>query len=137
LAGEAGRGEWLSNSSTPTRGWPDDRQSGRSAVDGMTIRYESRYRQYVRDRGLGTNETSGSSIGSYLSRLRRVSRTLEEIIAPAFLNCDDDVKRIADRLRGKIPEQAISDCQSAMTIYVAMVQYYQLFPSAGGSTTSD
>lgn len=91
----------------------------------MTIKQESHYRQYIRDRGIGMKNARGDS---YIWRLRRVSRSLGEIISPTMLNCNADVEYIAERLRGRIPDNAINDCKSAMTLYVDMVRYYRLSP---------
>ena len=94
------------------------------------IEQEALYRQYIQDVGVGSNNTKGSSVDSYLSRLRRISRLLDEKISPALLHSIEDVKRIADKLGEQIPQKPLGDCKTAMNRYVDMVRDRVLWPPA-------
>jgi hypothetical protein len=88
----------------------------------MTIEHEARYREYIQERGVGSNDLAASSPDSYVSYLNSVSRLLGVTISPALLNCEEDVESIASKLLGNRADKTIGNYKSAMRQYVAMVR---------------
>lgn len=98
----------------------------------MTIEHETRYREYIQEQGVGSNDLVASSPNSYVSYLRSVSQLLGETISPALLNCEENVEQIADRLKGNRAKNTIRNYKSAMRQYVAMVGEDRLLPRGHG-----
>jgi hypothetical protein len=88
----------------------------------MTIQHEPRYREFIEAHGVGDNDAVASSVESYVSYLRSVSRLLDVPIAPSILNCEADVERIASQLDGQRADNTVRNYKSAMRQYVAMVR---------------
>jgi hypothetical protein len=88
----------------------------------MTIQHEPRYREFIQFRGVGSNDVVAASVESYVSYLESVSRILGIPISPELLRGEDDVERIAERLRGLRAEKTINNYKSAMRQYFAMVE---------------
>jgi len=88
----------------------------------MTIQHEPRYREFIKASGVGDNDAVASSVESYVSYLRSVSRIVGVPISPALLNSEADVERIATQLLGTRADNTIRNYKSAMRRYVAMVR---------------
>lgn len=89
------------------------------------IKHEERYLEYIKQRGVGAKDQSGSTPASYVSYLNGVSRVLEADISPELLNSEEDIERIVSQLQGHFEQGTIRNDVSAMRQYVSMV-------SAGG-----
>lgn len=83
---------------------------------------ETAYRRFLATQGVGAKDRVASSIDSYVSYLRTVSRLTSAEVTPVTLRCEDDVLDFVARLDGKAALKTIRNCRSAMRHYVAFVQ---------------
>ena len=93
------------------------------------IQNERRYLEFIRQRGVGTNDQVSSSPDSYVSYLNSVSRILRIDITPDLLHHEGDVTRIMNEIRGEQADGTIRNYGSAMRQYVAMVIEHGLGPT--------
>lgn len=84
--------------------------------------HEQGYRSFIEGRGVGRNDRIASSVDSYVSYLRSVSKILGEDITPWLLCSESDVRRIAARMEGHRQPRTIDNYKSAMRQYVAFIQ---------------
>ena len=66
------------------------------------ILYEQEYIRHLHKVGVGENDKFGSSINSYISYLRSVSKILIMNISPETVVNEEDIENIFQRLHGKI-----------------------------------
>ncbi len=86
------------------------------------IVHEGSYLCWIEQQGVGVNDRVASSPRSYLSYLHSVSELIGSDISPAVLRTEDDVLRIARRLKGKRADATVRNYKSAMRQYVSMVE---------------
>ena len=86
------------------------------------IFHEQQYREYLAKVGVGKNDKIASSIESYVSYLRSVSKILSIDISPSTVADETDIQDIYQRLQKKRSEKTISNYRSALRQYAQMVQ---------------
>lgn len=86
------------------------------------IRHESRYLEFIKQRGVGANDMVASSPSSYVSYLRSVSRIINAEISPDILRRETDINGIKKELKGKRSAKTINNYCSAMRQYIAFVE---------------
>ena len=87
----------------------------------MGIKFQAEYIDFIMSQGVGSNDKVASSVNSYLSYLRSVSRHLGVDICPETLSCEDAIQGLATALDGVRRPRTIGNYVSAMRQYVAMV----------------
>jgi hypothetical protein len=90
------------------------------------IFHEQQYREYLAKVGVGRNDNVASSIESYVSYLRSVSKILNIDISPSTVADEDDIQDIYQRLQKKRSEKTINNYRSAMRQYAEMVKDLRL-----------
>jgi len=85
------------------------------------IKYEIKYRSYIKARGVGSNDRVGDSIKSYISYLNSVSRHLNITVGPKTLSSERDIANLSNKLKRKVSDKSIKNYGSAMRQYVSMV----------------
>ena len=97
-----------------------------NAGDGQVL-YKDQYEAWIRSRGVGSRNPSGGSIGSYVSRLMRVSRELRIVIGPTTVSDHADTESITNRLVKKgVNKGSAADCSTALKHYADMVEAKKL-----------
>lgn len=86
------------------------------------IFHEQQYRECLAKVGVGRNDNIASSIESYVSYLRSVSKILNIDISPSTVADENDIQDIYQRLQKKRNEKTISNYRSAMRQYAKMVK---------------
>ena len=86
------------------------------------IKYEIKYKSYIKAKGVGSNDRVADSIKSYLSYLRSVSKHLNISITPKTLSSEIDIVNLSNKLKGKVSDKTIKNYGSAMRQYVSMVK---------------
>jgi len=90
------------------------------------IDHEVKYKQFIKQQGVGSNDKVADSVKSYLSYLRSVCRHLNINISANNLRSEHDIQHFSLRLKGKVSEKTISNYGSAMKQYIKMVQELDL-----------
>lgn len=90
--------------------------------DCIMIFHEQQYRECLAKVGVGRNDNIASSIESYVSYLRSVSKILNIDISPSTVADENDIQDIYQRLQKKRNEKTISNYRSAMRQYAKMVK---------------
>lgn len=85
-----------------------------------------RYVEFIKSRGVGSNDLIASSPDSYVSYLRSVSKLIGAAISPDILRTEQDIRSIARRIDGRRAANTINNYCSAMRQYTAMVSAYRL-----------
>lgn len=88
----------------------------------MMIKYEIKYRGYIKAKGVGSNDRVGDSVKSYISYLNSVSRHLNITISPETLSSEIDIVNLSNKLKRKVSDKSIKNYGSAMRQYVSMVK---------------
>jgi hypothetical protein len=86
------------------------------------ILFQQEYIEYLDNVGVGKNDKVASSIDSYVSYLRSVSKILDFNISPSTVAVENDIKNIFQRLHGKRADKTLSNYCSALRQYAHMVQ---------------
>ncbi|MCI5162924.1 MAG: hypothetical protein D3917_13090 [Candidatus Electrothrix sp. AX5] len=92
----------------------------------MTLEYQQQYEEFIKQKGVGSNDVVADSVKSYVSYLNSVSRYLEITVGPSTLASDADIQNIAKNLKGKVHDKTINNYKSAMKRYVEMVKHFDL-----------
>ncbi|MCH1920630.1 hypothetical protein L9G15_14475 [Shewanella sp. A3A] len=92
----------------------------------MSIAYQEQYTHFIREQGVGANDSVASSVASYLSYLHSVGRHLGIEISPSTLHSENDVQNLAHELDGIIKPKTIRNYVSAMRQYIAMIEALNL-----------
>jgi len=90
------------------------------------IVYAQQYREYLAKVGVGSNDIVASSVESYVSYLRSVSKVLNMNISPFTVTDEECIQDVYQRLQGKRSEKTISNYRSALRQYAQMVQELDL-----------
>jgi hypothetical protein len=86
------------------------------------IKYQIKYKNYIKIKGVGSNDRVADSIKSYISYLDSVSRHLRITIGPKTLSSEIDIVNLSIKLKGKVSDKTIKNYGSAMRQYVSMVK---------------
>ena len=86
------------------------------------ILYENEYRTFIESRGVGQHDKVASSVESYVSYLRSVSKGTEQYITPQLIASEERIEEIAQSLVGKYAAGTINNCKSAMRQYLAFAK---------------
>lgn len=85
------------------------------------IEYEKEYLEFIRQRGVGSNDHVASSPDSYLSYIHSVAMLLGQDITSATLRSEQDITDIVNKISGQRSAKTIQNYCSAMRQYVAFV----------------
>ena len=87
------------------------------------IQYCEQYKEFIKERGVGSNDIAADSRKSYISYLNSVSRHLGIPINPETLGSIDDLENLSKKLKEKdLAPSTISKYKTAMRHYVCMIQ---------------
>ncbi|MCR4536276.1 hypothetical protein OCF84_09140 [Shewanella xiamenensis] len=103
----------------------------------MGIKFQAEYIDFIMSQGVGSNDKVASSVNSYLSYLRSVSRHLGVDICPETLSCEDAIQGLSTALDGVRRPRTIGNYVSAMRQYVAMVHELGFLPNENLSIANE
>ena len=93
-----------------------------SSQGNHVIANEDLFLDFLLHSGVGVNDVAASSPASYISYLNSVAKLIDSDITPMLLRSEDNVRNIAEKIRGKREKNTIRNYCSAMRQYVAMVK---------------
>lgn len=83
---------------------------------------ELEYCVYIKEHGVGKNDTVASSVKSYVSYLNSVSKLLDKKIDSNLICSENDIKNILDMLKGRRAHKTLNNYRSALNQYLKFLK---------------